>query len=64
MNTDRELDKIIKEGIQRKNERIFLNCLGVLIGALAVFLCLRWFDWRLLVVIFVAMFGNNLSQIK
>ncbi len=61
---DDELDKIIKEGKSRKKEKMFLNILGVLVGAVAVFLCMKWFDWRLLVVIFVAMFGNNLSQLK
>ncbi len=48
----------------KKTDKKVLMYWGVLLGGVAVFLCLHWFDWRLLVVIFLAMFGNNLSQIK
>lgn len=57
-----ELDRMMKETKQRIRDRLILNILGVIIGAVSVFLIMKWFDWRLLVVIFLAMFGNNLSQ--
>lgn len=48
----------------KKQDKKTLMYWGILIGAVSVFLCIRWFDWRLLVVIFLALFGNNLSQQK
>jgi len=49
---------------RQRKEKLFVNLLGVIIGAVSVFLIMHWFDWRLLVVIFLALFGNNLSQLK
>jgi uncharacterized membrane protein YccC len=57
-----QLDRVMRDTKQRIRDRLILNVLGVVIGAVAVFLIMRWFDWKLLVVIFLAMFGNNLSQ--
>jgi len=48
----------------RKEDKKVLMYWGVVVGAVAVFLCIRWFDYKLLIVIFLAMFGNNLSQQK
>jgi muramoyltetrapeptide carboxypeptidase LdcA involved in peptidoglycan recycling len=47
---------------QAQRQKWFDAVLGIVIGGVSVYLCLTWFDWKLLVVIFLAMFGNNLSQ--
>ena len=61
---EEDLDRVMKDVARVKKERFFLAMLGVAIGGVSVFLIMIWFDWRLLVVIFLALFGNNLSQIK
>lgn len=62
---ERDHEASIEMAIAReKKVKLIVNSLGVIVGAVAVFLCMRWFDWRMLVVIFLALFGNNLSQLK
>jgi len=47
-----------------KKDKLILGGWGIFFGALSVFFAVHWFDWRLVVVIFLALLGNNLSQQK
>ena len=42
-----------------KNERR-LQLFGLSIAGIAVFLCIEWYHWRLLLIIWLFLFSNNL----
>jgi len=39
-----------------------LQIFGMLVGILAIGLGVYWFDWKLSLVIFLAIYGNNLER--
>ena len=38
--------------------------IGLALGLIAVFLAWYWYDWRLVLIILLAITGNNLEQKK
>jgi len=40
------------------------NIIGMVIGVLSMALGLVWFDWKLSLVIFLAIIGNNMERKK
>lgn len=41
-----------------------LNIIGSLIGLTAFALSWYWYDWKLALITFLALFGNNLEQAR
>lgn len=41
-----------------------LKTVGMIIGIIALILAFYWYDWRLALIIFLALTGNNLNQIQ
>lgn len=39
-----------------------INILGAVVGLTAMALAWYWYDYRLVIVIFLAIFGNNLKR--
>ena len=39
-----------------------LRIAGVLMGILSMILAIVWYDWKLALIIFIALIGNNLEQ--
>jgi len=39
--------------------RLILECIVLVAG---IYLCFRWYDWKLFVVIFLLLFANNLNM--
>ena len=41
-----------------------LRIIGMVIGITAIVLAWEWFGWKLSLVIILAIYGNNLEQLK
>lgn len=39
-----------------------MRVVGVIIGGLAIGACLQWYDWRLALIIMLAILGNNIER--
>jgi len=48
--------------INYKTKMKELKFLGMFIGLMSMFLAWYLYDWKLLVIIFLALWGNNLEQ--
>jgi len=35
---------------------------GLILGAIGITLCVIWFGWKLVLVLFILMWSNNISQ--
>jgi len=40
------------------------NVIGMILGIIGLTFCLVWFGWKLALVIFLMLIGNNLEQRK
>ncbi len=54
-------DDILTMQLKEAKRKILLSIIGLSIFALSTFLTFIWFDWKLFIVLFLFVLGNNIS---
>ena len=67
-NIDEDLEKMkngILDGKIKRIKRQRLHALlGLILGAIGCALCIYWFSWKLLLVLFILQFASNSSDVN
>jgi hypothetical protein len=45
-----------------KKQKLILQAIGGTITVVALFLSFCWYDWKLAVILFIALIGNNIEN--
>jgi hypothetical protein len=54
-----DIEAILKERQQRKQKRM-LNLVSFVVWVLSVWVILKWYDWKLLVILILFVWANNM----